>query len=211
MSTCNAKKLEYVRIFSGTAGSGANELNDPYGIALNESSGILYISDYSNNRVMQYLSGASSGTVVAGGNGAGTGTTQLNGPFAIYLDLTSNSLVIANRGANNIVRWVIGASTWTLLAGDSSGLSGSSSTLLDGPCGVTFDSMGNMFVADTSNHRIQLFTVGQINGTTIAGTTGINGNTDSLLDTPYAVKVDKQNNLYVADTYNHRVQKFIFY
>ncbi|CAF3725747.1 unnamed protein product, partial [Rotaria sp. Silwood1] len=128
-----------------TSGSAANELYDPYGIARDASSGTLYISDYSNHRVMQYLSGASSGTVIAGGNGPGTGSTQLNGPFGIYFDSVSNSLVIANRGANNIVRWVIGASTWTLLAGNSGGLSGSSSTLLNGPCSVTLDSMGNIF------------------------------------------------------------------
>ncbi|CAF3785209.1 unnamed protein product [Rotaria sp. Silwood1] len=157
---------------------------------------------------MQYLSGASSGTVIAGGNGPGTGSTQLNGPFGIYFDSVSNSLVIANRGANNIVRWVIGASTWTLLAGNSGGLSGSSSTLLNGPCSVTLDSMGNMYVADTFNHRIQLFLVGQQNGTTIAGSAGISGNSSSLLNTPYALKLDDQYNLYIADTYNHRVQKF---
>lgn len=157
---------------------------------------------------MQYLSGASSGTIVAGGNGAGSGNTQLNGPFGIYLDLTTNSLVIANRGANNIVRWIIGGSTWTLLAGDISGSSGSSSTLLNGPCGVTFDLNGNMYVADTFNNRIQLFKPGEINGTTIAGVTGLSGNNASLLNTPYAVRIDNQYHVYVADTYNHRIQKF---
>ena len=198
-------------VFSGTAGSALNQLNTPYGIALDENSGTLYISEYSGHRVMQYLSGASSGTVVAGGNGAGTGSTQLSGPFGIYLDLTSNSLLIANRGANNIVRWVLGASTWTLIAGDSNGLSGSSSTLLNNPCSVTLDLTGNVFVADTFNHRIQLFRVGQMNGTTIVGTAGIAGNSASLLNTPYALKLDPQHNLYVADTFNHRVQNFTHY
>ena len=95
---------------------------------------------------MQYLSGASSGTIIAGGNGAGSGSTQLNGPFGIYLDLTSNNLIIANRGANNIIHWILGASTWTLIAGDSSGSSGTSSTLLNGPCSITLDSTRNIYV-----------------------------------------------------------------
>ena len=195
----------------GTSGTALNELNTPYGIALDESTGTFYVSEYSGHRIMQYASGASSGTIVAGGNGAGTGSTQLSGPFGIYLDLAKNSLVIANRGANNIVRWILGTNTWTLLVGDSSGLNGASSTLLNGPCSVTLDSIGNMYVADTFNHRIQFFLLGETNGTTIIGTTGVAGSNASLLDTPYALKVDQQYNLYVADTLNHRVQNFSHY
>ena len=93
---------------------------------------------------MRYLSGASNGTVVAGGNGNGTAATQLNGPFGIYLDLATNSLVIANRYSNNIVRWVIGASTWTLVVGDIGGAAGTSASLLYNPCSLTFDALGNL-------------------------------------------------------------------
>ena len=157
---------------------------------------------------MRYLSGASSGTVVAGGNGNGTGNTQLNGPFGIYLDLATNSLVIANRFSNNIVRWIIGASTWTIVAGDIGGAVGTSSTLLNSPCSLTFDALGNLYVADTANHRIQFFQAGSTNGTTIAGKTGVSGNNATLLYVPYALKLDNENNLYVADAYNQRVQRF---
>ena len=195
----------------GVSGTALNQLNEPYGIALNENSRTIYISEWAGHRIVQYLWGASSGTVVAGGNGAGTGSTQLNGPFGIYLDLTSNSLIIANREANNIVKWVLGDSTWTLLVGDSSGSSGSSSALLNGPNGVTLDPLGNIYVADTSNHRIQFFRKGQTNGTTVAGVTGVSGSTDLLLSGPYAVRLDSDNNLYVADTFNHRIQKFTSY
>jgi DNA-binding beta-propeller fold protein YncE len=196
-------------LFSGVAGTALNQLNTPYGIALNENTGTFYVSEYSGNRIMEYLAGASSGTIVAGGNGQGTGSTQLYGPFVIYLDLPTNSLFIANRGANNIVQWVLGASTWTLIVGDINGLSGSSSTLLNNPCGLTLDPLGNLYVADTSNHRIQFFPAGQTNGTTVVGVTGMSGSTALLLNTPYAVKVDRQNNLYVADTFNQRIQMFL--
>ena len=195
----------------GVRGTALNQLNAPYGIALNENSGTIYISEWGGHRIIQYLLGASSGNVVAGGNGAGMGSTQLNGPLGIYLDLTSNSLIIANREANNIVKWVLGASIWTLLVGSGSGSSGSSSTLLNGPCGVILDPLGNIYVADTANSRIQFFLAGQTNGTTIAGVTGVSGSTDLLLSGPYAVTLDSDNNLYVADTSNHRIQKFPSY
>ena len=195
----------------GVQGTALNQLNTPFGIALNENSRTIYISEWAGHRIVEYLWGASSGTVVAGGNGAGTGSTQLKGPFAIYLDLTSNSLIIANREANNIVKWVLGDSTWTLLVGDSSGSSGSSSALLNGPNGVTLDPLGNIYVADTSNHRIQFFRKGQTNGTTVAGVTGVSGSTDLLLSGPYAIRLDIDNSLYVADTNNQRIQKFTSY
>jgi DNA-binding beta-propeller fold protein YncE len=196
-------------LFTGFAGAGNNELAAPFGIARNPTTGTLYITDQSNHRVMQYLSGASSGTVVAGGNGAGTNNNQLNLPVGIYLDVSSNSLFIANAGANNIVRWVIGASTWTLVAGSVSGSNGNTSMLLDYPMGIVLDSMSNVYVADRNNHRIQLFLASQSNGTTIAGVSGRSGSNSTMLFKPCAVALDAQLNLYVADTYNNRVQQFI--
>jgi DNA-binding beta-propeller fold protein YncE len=160
---------------------------------------------------MKYLSGASSGTVVAGGNGQGTNNTQLWRPYGLAFDSSTNSLVIANYGANNVVRWVLGASHWTLVAGSINGSSGNTSTLLNQPVGVTLDSAGNLYIADSSNHRIQFFLAGQSNGTTIAGITGSSGITPSQLNSPFWVIVDNQMNLYVADYLNNRVQMFLHY
>jgi len=160
---------------------------------------------------MKYLSGASSGQVVAGGNGNGTSNTHLSLPYGFAFDSSTNSLVIANYGTNNVVRWVLGESNWTLVAGTMSGLSGSTSTLLYHPVGVTLDSAGNVYVADSGNHRIQFFLVGQSNGTTIAGITGSSGISSDKLNSPFWVIIDNQMNLYVSDYSNNRVQKFLFY
>jgi sugar lactone lactonase YvrE len=159
--------------------------------------------------VMSYLVGASLGTVVAGGNGRGTSSTQLNYPVGIYFESSSNSLIIANAGANNIVRWTLGAANWILVAGSASGSSGSTSTLLNYPVGVISDSTGNVYVADRNNHRIQFFLSGQSTGRTIAGVTNTQGNSSTLLNNPYSMLPDAQLNLYVADTYNHRIQRFL--
>jgi sugar lactone lactonase YvrE len=198
-------------VFIGTPGSANNQLYSPDGIARDSSTGTLYISDSVNHRVMKYLLNATSGSAAAGDNGMGTNNSQLNYPGGLYFDSSSNSLIIANYGANNVVRWVLGASHWTLVAGDIGGVSGSSSTQLNGPLDVTLDSMGNVYVADCNNYRVQFFLAGQTNGTTIAGITGSSGNTAQLLDAPYSVALDSQLNLYVSDHNNHRVQKFISY
>jgi DNA-binding beta-propeller fold protein YncE len=71
--------------------------------------------------------------------------------------------------------------------------------------------MGNMYVADAFNYCIQFYYAGQSNSTIIAGIPGSAGNSTATLSRPLSVALDSQLNLYVADSYNHRVQKFLRY
>ncbi|CAF1143790.1 unnamed protein product [Adineta steineri] len=195
---------------TGIGGSGNNQLQNPSMIEYVPSTNVLYIADTMNHRIMKYLLNASSGTVVAGGNGQGLSNTQLSKPYGMALDLSTNSLIICNYAAHTVVRWILGANSWTLIAG-SSGVSGSSATLLYQPVGVTLDHYGNIYVADAGNHRIQCFLVGHSAGITIAGVTGSPGISATQLNAPFGLILDNQLNLYVADTANNRVQKFARY
>ena len=160
---------------------------------------------------MLYAKNATYGTVGFGGQGLGVNRTQLSYPVGIYLDYVSNSLLIANYEADNVVRWIRSERLWILMAGDINGFAGGTSTTLRGVTDMIFDPMGNMYVADRDNHRIQLFMSGEYVGKTIAGVTGVFGINASLFSRPWCVKLDNQLNLYVADAYNHRVQKFLRY
>lgn len=157
---------------------------------------------------MSYTSGNTNGTLELGGTGFGYSNTKLCYPVQLYFDLFSNSLLIANAGANNIVQWNIGANNWTLVAGNSSGIPGITSDRLSQATGAIFDPMGNLYVADRNNHRIQFFYNGQFNGTTIAGILGVNSSNMTTLNMPWSITFDNQLNLYVTDAYNHRIQKF---
>ena len=131
--------------------------------------------------------------------------------MGIYFESLSNSLIIANTRANNIVRWRIGDSNWTLIAGNLNASRGNSPSSLYNPFALGVDPMGNMYVADTSNYRIQFFSLGQVEGRTIAGITSVAGSNSTLLRSPYGITLDDQLNLYVADTASNRVQKFLRY
>ena len=200
-----------LQFFLGVAGNATDKFDHAYGIDRDSTTGTIYIADFRNDRIMQYTKNASSGTVVAGGNGNGLQTNQLNHPYAVYFDSFSNYLYIANGVANNTVRWKIGSTNWTLVAGSPNGTGGGSSTLLSTPTDITLDPMGNIYIADRRNHRIQWFEVGQSNGTTIAGITSVPGSTSTRLAEPVSLMLDNQLNLFVVDSRNHRIQKFLRY
>ena len=183
-------------------------MNTPHGLASDSSRRILYIADTNNHRIISYSYGVAAGTVVAGGNGQGSLSNQLNTPTGLYLDASSNSLYITNYYGHNIVRWVVNASTWTLIAGNANGQSGSTSTTLNSPADLTFDYMGNLYVADNGNNRVQLFLSGSLYGITIAGITNVAASAPNTLNGPQSVTLDSSLNLYVVDSGNNRVQKF---
>ena len=70
------------------------------------------------------------------------------------------------------------------------------------------DSGGSIFIADTFYHRIIRWKPGQQNDVCIAGCTGMTGNRSDQLNGPRDVTFDCNGNLLVADTGNHRIQRF---
>ena len=78
--------------------------------------------------------------------------------------------------------------------------------------GVASDAVGNVYVADTSNSRVQkVDTSGTITTLAVTGTPGFSGDggpaTDAQLRYPYGLAADAVGNVYVSDSYNNRVRK----
>ena len=158
---------------------------------------------------------------VAGDNVAGddygSGATQLRGPSKVVLDAAGN-LYVADTQNYRVQKFVSGCvNTETskcagvTVAGDDYGLG---ATQLNEPYGVAVDSAGNVFVADTFNHRVQKFVSGCVNtetskcaGVTVAGG-NLAGSAANQLNRPEGVALDAEGNVYVADTFNYRVQRW---
>ncbi len=80
------------------------------------------------------------------------------------------------------------------------------------PNDVAVDVLGNIYIADTGNHRIRKVNtsgiISTIAGTGIAGFAGDGGSAiNAELDSPTGVTVDGSGNVYIADQNNHRIRK----
>jgi len=84
------------------------------------------------------------------------------------------------------------------------GSQGKGNGQLQDPRGIAVDEAGNVYVADSGNHRIQKFdSTGKF-----LTQWGNEGDGPGQFKEPWGVAVDGKGNVYVADTWNHRVQKF---
>ena len=135
---------------NGTSGAAAHLLNSPHGIFVDEKFS-LYVADCWNHRVQLFQLGQLNATTVVGSGAPGTIT--LSYPAAVILD-ADNYLFISDYGSYRIIR--SGPFGFHCLLG-CSGVAGAASNQLNQPHGLSFDSYGNLFVADRSNNRIQKF------------------------------------------------------
>jgi NHL repeat len=79
------------------------------------------------------------------------------------------------------------------------------------PMGLSTDSSGNVYVADSENFTIRKITPAGV-VTTLAGTAGALGSTDATgaaarFNRPQGLSTDSSGNVYVADTNNHTIRK----
>ena len=136
-------------------------------------------------------------------------------PSAIAFDAQGN-LYFAETG-NHTVRKLSAGGVITTVAGSGvQGFSGDGGPAtvaeLDSPEGLAVNAAGDLYIADSHNHRVRKVDVASGVIATIAGTgaAGYSGDgglaTAGRLDLPTALAVDAAGNVYVADTNDHRVR-----
>ncbi len=170
---------------------------------------------------------AGNGTIPGGWTGdAGAATSaELNVPTSAIIDSKGN-LYIAD-SANHRIRYVDASShNITTAAGVGvAGFAGDNGTAgatgkagdaeLNTPSGITLDSQGNLYIADTLNNVIRKVTPAGVI-TTVAGNYGSSGNsfdgdgkvaTSASMFHPSSMLYDSAGNLYISDTKNNAIRK----
>ena len=223
------RKVDSAGLITTLAGSGDNgdggpaveaRLFGPLGVAA-DGSGNIYIADEDDSRIRK-VNSAGVITTVAGtgqlgfsGDGGPAVEAQLYWPSGVAADGLGN-VYIADQ-YNHRIRKVDSAGLITTLAGSGErGFSGDSGPAAEAqlnlPGGVALDTLGNVYIADTHNHRIRkVDSAGMI--TTVAGTgeRGSSGDggpaAEARLSFPNDVAPDTLGNVYIADSSNHRIRK----
>jgi uncharacterized protein (TIGR03437 family) len=164
---------------------------------------------------------AGNGSPGDAGDGGPARLAQLNQPSGCALDSNGN-LFIADTLSHRI-RKVTSAGAITTVAGaGAAGFSGDEGpatvALLFAPRGVAVDDSGDIFIADTGNHRIRQVTpdgivhtiAGQALAQNAAGFAGDGGPaTTAQLNSPGGLLLDGSGALYVADTNNNRIRRMV--
>lgn len=179
---------------SGVKGSGLTHLNKPWDIILDGTD--MLIAEYANHRVLRWPIGASSGTVIAGGNGYGRSDRHLAGPKGISIN-RYDELFVVDYHNDRIMRWEAGASQGVNLAGNNGTGNGLDQVLY--PEGLIVDDMGRMWISDTRNHRVMKW---DVNPVALTDSTIGTGNYTVTLELEDGRNVTVDSTIYfLQDTY----------
>ncbi len=231
------------KIFNGTistvAGIGGQPGNDgdegpatqahlyhPNAIAF-DAAGNMYIADSGNNRVRvvalngnihDFAGDRAQGLPGYDGDGGPAASAHLNYPRSLALD--SNGNVYIADFFNNAVRKVAaGAGLISTVAG--TGVEGGAGdggpaalAQLALPAGLALDNAGNLYIADSLNHRIRALAAdGSLHSVAGAGGNGDAGDGGpalaALIATPWDLAIDPKGIVYFSDQDNNRIRKLV--
>jgi uncharacterized protein (TIGR03437 family) len=212
--------------YSGDGGPAATAtLNGPISVTV-DARGDLFIADNSNSVIRQVTPAgiistfAGNGTFLYSGDGGPALNASLCSPYGMTVDTTGDlfisdqcNQVIRKVSPAGIISTVAGVSLGSGYAGGFSGDGGPATNAeLNFPGAVAVDSSGDLFIADSHNHRLR-----EVNTAGIIQTIVGNGNFQfsgdggpaitATLDTPSGVIKDASGDLFVADTKNNRIRK----
>ena len=155
-------------------------------------SGDIYV-DVDSNRVEKWNISSNQSTTVMFTNG---------NCFGLFIDL-NNTLYCSLTNRHLVIKSFLddGTNSTTIAAGNGS--KGSAANMLNSPRGIYVDSHLDLYVADCSNDRVQMFRSGELNGTTIVG--GGTANVTFILDCPTGIAFDADQYIFIVDNEKARI------
>jgi sugar lactone lactonase YvrE len=215
---------------AGDGGAAARaQLSLPLGLAV-DGAGDLYVTDAGNHRIRRITAKGLIATVAgsgatgylegsfAGDGGPGT-EAELNVPSAVAIG-PGSALIVADTRNNRVRKLEPGGTIVTVAGNGTEGFGGDGGAAtdaeLDFPSGLAVDRAGNIYIADTNNHRVRKVTPTGII-TTVAGSGptgylagGFAGDggpaTAARLSRPFGLALGPAGHLYIADGFNNRIR-----
>jgi DNA-binding beta-propeller fold protein YncE len=184
------------------AGVTPGKFNAPRGVTSNSNDMIIFVADTMNNRIQRSTNGGVTWQVIAN---AGVAPNQVNRPYGLAYDEAMDKLYIADT-MNNRILVAVNASTATptfsIFAGATAG---NVIGKFNQPIGIAVSpDSDDIYVTDTSNNRIQVYSIENGTWTIFAGATA--GVAVGKFNQPHGIYVDNEGRVYVADRGNNRIQ-----
>jgi uncharacterized protein (TIGR03437 family) len=183
--------------------------------------GDVYVADTYNHRIREV--GAAGRISTFAGTGSGgqgpadllPGQTELRGPRNVCIGLTG-AIYIVDTSNHRVLNVLPGGYAATFAGNGTAGLGGDGGPArtaeLNQPGACTVDGAGNVFIADTLNHRIAKVDTGGLI-TTVAGTGQAGSSADGVtalaaaLNSPAGVAVDGDGDIFISDTGNNLIRQ----
>ena len=191
--------------------SATAQLSYPHGVAV-ASDGTIYFTDSWSHRIRKVTTSDTVETLAGSTYGFNDATgTAAQFYYPEGLDVDSAGNVYVADVANNRIRKITPSGSVSTLAGSSSGYvdATGAAARFRSPNDVAVDKDGNVFVADSSNHRIRKITPEGV-VTTVAGSSSgyADGKgTAAQFYYPNGIAVDEYGVLYVSDSWNYKIRK----
>ncbi len=193
----------YIREFA-SEGDGPGELGRPMLMAVDAEENRLYVAEYLNDRIQVFtLSGEPLETIGSPGSGPG----EFDSPSGVQVD-DAGRIYVADF-FNHRVQVLTSEGDFIKQYG-TTGRKGIGKNLFNYPTDVALLRDGSLVVADAYNDRIQVFGP---DGSFLRKWGGpfamnIHGPFNGWFKTATAVAPGPDGNIFVADFYNNRIQKF---
>jgi len=191
-------------------GSEPGQLNAPHGLTFGPD-GKLYVADTANGRISVFNPDMSAAGQIGTQSTTDVNTVApvgtLREPWSVALNKDGTEVYVAdtwnhrvqvfNTKGDYLRSWGHFERTESVQEGTPDGFFG--------PRDITLDAEGNVYVADTGNKRIRVYTPTG----TLLRTIGTGGSGPGQLNEPVGIVIDNVNKrIYVADTWNKRIQVF---
>jgi hypothetical protein len=159
------------------------------------SNGDIYIDDGEfNGRVQKWI--AQTNTIVTVMNVNST-------CYGLFVDM-NDTLYCSMGSKHQVVKKSLKDPEMTsVIVAAGTGSRGSAFNELNQPWGIFVDVNFDLYVADSLNHRIQLFQSGESSGITLAGERSPNPTIN--LTRPTGIVLDAEKHLFIVDYFNHRI------
>ncbi|CAF4661566.1 unnamed protein product, partial [Rotaria socialis] len=188
------------------AGKGKSELNTPTTVFVTGDQ-TLFILDAGNFRVQKWKYGEPLGFPVAGRYRVGNTSQNISFSYGLHVD-DEHNVYVSDHSNHRVMLWMKNDTSVGIVVAGGNGM-GKRSNQLSYPWGIQVTKNGTIYIADSNNHRIQMWTRNASSGLTVAGALSDGpGPWQYQLNKPTTILLDRHENMFILDTGNNRILKW---